>query len=196
MRRLPFTEFPIAQLHLLPLIIKDVERLRRFGQKFYVHERRRLLKHGLAAFNADIEKNVSRAEQYEIGADSKHREDKSLRDVSSLRSFGRDRNRAHDQLADAHPVTRDQALREIVDSEREHKENETDHEQRAIMNTASHDFAHFLRDDSGHGVDRLEKCAEPLSEIRDRDAVSRAKQNHHRLADYATETEQDRGNNS
>src|SRR5262245_40599621 len=64
------------------------------------------------------------------------------------------------------------------------------------MDTAAHHLTHFLRDDAGHGMDRLEESAETLAEIRDLDAVSRAEQHHHRLADDSTEPKQDRGNYS
>ena len=81
-------------------------------------------------------------------------------------------------------------------TEREHEENEAHHKERAIMHAAAHDFAHLLRDDSRHGVDRLEKCAEALGEIRNGDAIAGAEQNHHRLADDTPESEQNRGNDS
>ena len=48
----------------------------------------------------------------------------------------------------------------------------------------------------GHGVDRLEESAESLAEIRNRNAVSGAEQNHHRLANHPTESQQNGGNNS
>src|SRR5438874_1855785 len=75
---------------------------------------------------------------------------------------------------DTHPVTRDQSLREIVDPKSQHKENESDHEKSPIMDAATHYFAHFLRDDAGHSVHRLEKRAEALGKIRDRDPISGA----------------------
>ena len=64
------------------------------------------------------------------------------------------------------------------------------------MRAAAHDFAHLLRDDSSHRVDRLENRADPLREIRDRDPVSGAKQNDHGFADDAAKTKQDGGHNS
>src|SRR5712664_944972 len=97
---------------------------------------------------------------------------------------------------DAHSVTRDQSLREIVDPKSERKKNEADHEESAVVNAAAHYFAHFLRDDAGHGVHRLKERAETLGEIGDRDPVSGAQQNHHGLANDATEPEQNRRDDS
>src|ERR1700730_10604675 len=95
-------------------------------------------------------------------------------------------------LADRHAVTPHQFLRAIIRRQSDGKEDKADHEKGAIMNTAANDFAHFLSDDASHGVDWLKKGAQPLGEIWNRDSVSRAQQHHHRLADDATEPEQDR----
>src|ERR1700730_8832111 len=91
--------------------------------------------------------------------------------------------------ANAHPVTTDNFLREIIDAQGEDEEDKANHEERAIMNAAAHYLAHFLRDNSRHGVDRLEKCAQTLREIGNGDAISGAKQHHHRLAKYAAQNE-------
>ena len=64
------------------------------------------------------------------------------------------------------------------------------------MNAAAHHLAHFLRDDAGHGVDRLEERAETFAEIGNLDAVSRAEQDDHRFADDAAKSEQNRGDDS
>ena len=58
------------------------------------------------------------------------------------------------------------------------------------MNTPAHHLPHLLRDDPGHGVHRLEKCANPLGKIRNLDSVPGAEQHHHRLADHPSEPEQ------
>ena len=99
-------------------------------------------------------------------------------------------------LTDAHPISRDQSLREIVDPQSQNKKNEPDHEESAVMNAAAHNLPHFLGDDAGHGVHRLKERAEALGEIRNRDPIPGAEQNHHRLADDAAESKQDGGNNS
>src|ERR1700730_5026513 len=92
----------------------------------------------------------------------------------------------------AHPVTTDNFLREIIDAQGEDEEDKANHEECTIMNAAAHYLAHFLRDNSRHGVDRLEKCAQTLSEIGNGDAIPSAKQDHHRLANDAAQTEQHR----
>src|ERR1043165_2311567 len=46
------------------------------------------------------------------------------------------------------------ALRHVVDHEREEEEHDAHHEQRATMNAADRNLAHFLRDDAGHRVHR------------------------------------------
>ena len=76
----------------------------------------------------------------------------------------------------------------MAESDRE--QHEAHHEQRAVMDAAANHLAHFLRDDSRHGVHRLEKCAESLCEIRNGDPVSGAEQHHHRFSDDAAEPEQ------
>src|SRR6478672_7328376 len=98
-------------------------------------------------------------------------------------------------LANAHAVTHDELLRAPVDGESDRKQHQAHHEQRAVMDTAANDLAHFLRDDSRHGVHRLKNCAESLCEIRNSDPVSGAQQHHHCFSDHATETEQDRRHN-
>src|SRR4030095_14512684 len=75
-------------------------------------------------------------------------------------------------LSDAHAVAHDELLRAVVDGERDREQHQAHHEQRAVVEAAANDLAHFLRDDSRHGVHRLEKRAESLCEIRNGDPVS------------------------
>src|SRR5438045_2697434 len=77
--------------------------------------------------------------------------------------------------SDAHSEPRDELLREPVDSQCDGKEHQAHHEEGAVMSAAAHDFAHLLRDDAGHRVDRLKHRTETLAEIRDGDAVPGAK---------------------
>src|SRR5881392_1028492 len=67
----------------------------------------------------------------------------------------------------AHPKTRDELLREIINSQGDRKQHQPHHEERAVMSAAAHDFAHLLRDDAGHRVDGLKDRAQSLREIRD-----------------------------
>ncbi len=90
------------------------------------------------------------------------------------------------------PVARTILCASVVDEQREDEEDDADHEERAVMDAAADHLAHLLRDDAGHRVHRLEDHAEPLGEIGNRDAIARAEQHDHRLADDAPEAEQDR----
>src|SRR6266480_5125023 len=85
-------------------------------------------------------------------------------------------------LSDAHAVPHHELLRAVVDGESDREQHKAHHEQRVVVDAAANDLAHFLRDDSGHGVHRLEKCAESLCEIRNSDPVSGAEQYHHSFA--------------
>ena len=71
MRFLPFPEFAIAQLHFFALIVEDVERLRRLGEKFHIDERRVIGENRPASFDRDIEKDVGGAREHEIGGEAK-----------------------------------------------------------------------------------------------------------------------------
>src|SRR5262249_15547998 len=94
-------------------------------------------------------------------------------------------------LANAHAVAHDEFLRAVVDGKSDRKQQQAHHKQSAVVDAAADDLAHFLRDDSRHGVHRLEKCAESLSEIRNSDPVSGAQQHHHGFSNYPAEPEQD-----
>src|SRR4029453_5937721 len=93
-------------------------------------------------------------------------------------------------LANAHAVAHDELLRAVVDGQSDRKQHQAYHEQRAIVDAAANALPHFLRDNSCHGVHRLEKCAKSLCEIRNGDAVSGAEQHHHRFSYDAAECEQ------
>jgi hypothetical protein len=80
MGRLPIAKFAIAQLHLFPLVIEHVKRLRWFGQELQIDEWRRAREHRSAAFNADIEKDVGRAEENEIGGEPESPKKRTLED--------------------------------------------------------------------------------------------------------------------
>ena len=79
MRFLPFPEFAIAQLHFFALIIEDVERLRRLGEKFHIDERRVIGEYGPATFDGDFEKDVGGARQHEICGQAKGPKHERLR---------------------------------------------------------------------------------------------------------------------
>ena len=98
MRRFPFTKLAIAQFHFLSLIIKDIERLRRLGQKLYIDERNGFLKYRPAAFDSDIEKNIRRAKQHEVGTEAEKPENSSFRDAPF--SWARNRARVRPYLMD------------------------------------------------------------------------------------------------
>src|SRR5437868_6948185 len=90
-------------------------------------------------------------------------------------------------LSDTHAVPRHQPLREIVDPERDCKKDQAHHEKRAVMGAAAHYFAHLLRNNSRHRVDRLERGAKTLREIGNRNPVPRAEQHNHRFPDHASQ---------
>ena len=64
------------------------------------------------------------------------------------------------------------------------------------MNAAPDDLAHFLGNDACHCVDRLKECAQALGEIRNSNTIARAQKHHHGLANDATESKQNGGDNS
>ena len=71
MRCFPLPKFAIAQRHLFSFKLEDVKRLRRFGQKRQVNERRLARENGASAFDADVEKDDGGGDEHEIGGDSK-----------------------------------------------------------------------------------------------------------------------------
>ena len=95
-------------------------------------------------------------------------------------------------LTDAHPVTSHELLGSVIDYQSEREEDEPYHKQGPVVNASTNDLAHFLRDNSRHRVHWLEKSAEALSEIRNRDPVSGTEQDYHRLAYDTTEAQQHR----
>src|SRR4051794_17358587 len=95
----------------------------------------------------------------------------------------------------AHSETGDELLGEIINSQRNREKHQSDHEKSPVMSAPTHHLAHLLRDNSGHGVDGLKNSAEALGEIRNRNPVSGAEQDHHRFADDPAESEEDGGNN-
>ena len=82
-----------------------------------------------------------------------------------------------------------------MNPQRNREQHEADHEKSAVMGAASDHFAHLLRDNARHRVDRLENRTEALTEVRNRNPISSAEQDDHRLANHATEAEQNRGDN-
>ena len=74
MRGFPITKLAVAQRQLLSLVIEDVKRLGRLGQKREVDEGRRGGENGPAPFDADVEKDVGRGRQDEIGGKAKEPE--------------------------------------------------------------------------------------------------------------------------
>src|SRR5262245_66256176 len=86
-------------------------------------------------------------------------------------------------LSNVHAVAHHKLLCAVVDRQSDGKQHKAHHEKRAVVNAAANYFTHFLRDDSGHGMHRLEKCAKSLCEIRDGDPVSGAEQSHHCFCD-------------
>src|SRR5688500_15741718 len=92
---------------------------------------------------------------------------------------------------DAHPVTGDKFLRQIIDSESDGEKNQADHKKSAVMGAPAHDFAHFLRDDSSHGMDRLKDRAQPLGEIGNGNPVSGTEKHDHGFTDDAAQPEED-----
>src|SRR3954471_19624179 len=94
-------------------------------------------------------------------------------------------------LSNVPAVARDELLGAVVDGEGNRKQHQPHHEQSAVVDAAANDLAHFLRDDSRHGVHRLKKCAESLCEIRNGDPVSGTQQHHHCFSDHAAESKQD-----
>src|SRR5476651_377774 len=111
---------------------------------------------------------------------------KAQKTARSVRRVRRDLEAMAIILSDAHPVTSDKLLCEVIDRERDREKNKTHHEERAVMRAPAHHLAHFLRDDSSHRVDGLKNGAQSLCEIRNRDPVSRAKQDYHCFADDTT----------
>src|SRR4030095_16741851 len=134
-----------------------------------------------------IEKNVGRARQHEVGREAKGPKHQPL-EKTAPEAMGR----RGDHLTDTHAVTSDELLSAIIDREGDREEDKPYHEEGAIVNAAPNYFAHFLGNNSGHGVHRLEKSAEPLSEIRNCYPVSSTEQDDHRLANYATKPQQNR----
>src|ERR1700682_4459062 len=98
--------------------------------------------------------------------------------------------------SNAHPVTSDKFLREVIDPERDGKEHKAHHEKRSVMRAPAHHFAHFLRDDSGHRVHGLKDRSQALSEIWNRDPVSGAEQDNHGFADDAAKPEEHGGDDA
>src|SRR5262249_33682279 len=68
---LPFPKFPIAELPFFSLIIEDVERLRRFSEKFYIYERRVIGGYRPASLYRNVEKDVGGARQHEVRGQAK-----------------------------------------------------------------------------------------------------------------------------
>jgi len=64
------------------------------------------------------------------------------------------------------------------------------------MNAVPHHLAHFLRDNTGHGVDRLEKRPKSFREIGNLDPIPGAEQHHHCLTNDAAKAEQNGGDNA
>src|SRR5436190_1087921 len=56
----PLAKFAVAERHLLPFELEDIKRLRRFGKKRHVNERRLARENGAPAFDADVEKDEGR----------------------------------------------------------------------------------------------------------------------------------------
>ena len=76
----PGAKLPVAQRLLFSFVVEDVERLGRLGQKGKVDEGRRGRENGPAPFDADIEKDVGRAGEDEIGGEPEEPEDGALED--------------------------------------------------------------------------------------------------------------------
>ena len=83
-----------------------------------------------------------------------------------------------------------------VKRQRDDEEEDADDEEGAVVDAAGDDFAHFLRDDAGHGVSRLEEHAETFGDVGDRDLVASDEEDDHRFANDAAESEEDRGDDS
>ena len=98
--------------------------------------------------------------------------------------------------SDGNPVAPDDFLSHEVDKQREQEQHEPDHEESPVVDVTPHDFAHFLGDDPSHRMHRLNKGSETIAEIRNGDAITRAKKDDHRLADDAAKSEQHCRNDS
>jgi hypothetical protein len=81
---------PIAQLHFFALILEDIERLRRLGQKFHVDERRVIREHRPASLYRDVEKDVGGAREHEIGSETKSPKHESLDKAAAAIGRGSD----------------------------------------------------------------------------------------------------------
>src|SRR5436190_12872851 len=114
----------------------------------------------------------------------------------SIRRLRRDLEVTAIMSSNAHPVTSDQFLREVIDAERNGEKHQAYHEKGTVMRAPAHHFAHFLRDDSRHGVDRLKDRAETLAKIRNCDPIPGAKEHDHGFADDTAEPEEDRGDDA
>ena len=68
----------IAQRQLLSVVIEDVKCLRRLGQKREVDEGRSRGENGAAPFDADVEKDVGRTGEDEIGRQTEQPENNAL----------------------------------------------------------------------------------------------------------------------
>src|SRR5438067_8393293 len=76
--------------------------------------------------------------------------------------------------SDVHPKPHDEFLGEPVNPQRNREQHEADHEKSAVMGAAPDHFAHLLRDNARHRVDRLENRTEALTEVRNRNPISSA----------------------
>src|SRR4051812_1856689 len=83
------------------------------------------------------------------------------------------------ESSNAHSETGDELLGQIINSKRDREKHQSDHEQSSVVSAPTYDLAHLLRDNSGHGVDGLKNSAKSLGEIRNRNPVSRAEEDHH-----------------
>src|ERR1700683_4448766 len=94
------------------------------------------------------------------------------------------------KLADGDFVSLHDALGHEVDDERNNKKEQTDHEKRTPFDAAVFRLAKFLGYDTRHGMDGLENDHQTIAHGRDGDAVARAEQNDHGLADDPAKAEQ------
>ena len=82
---------------LFPFVVEDVERLGRLGQKRKIDEGRSGCENGPAPFDADIEKDVGRAGEDQIGREPEEPEDDALSEADAA-SVGRERRSYHPML--------------------------------------------------------------------------------------------------
>ena len=83
MRAFPFPKLPVAQRHLLPVVIENVKRLGRLSQKRKIDEGRSGNENGATPFDADVEKDVSRAGEDEVRGQAKEPEECLLEQTSA-----------------------------------------------------------------------------------------------------------------